>query len=419
MISLLGLIFLGTPCIAQHGRYPFQEISRAVNASELEWNIYGHREFKSISQSNNDFEIRFDVFAKWKDRMATVISKKDGKYEASFYHKQTESFPKFEQDSTTKYKGKWEKYNFKKFLINEANLDSIVEQLLAHQICTLPDQNKIYKTGFLSPYLINYKINGKIGSFSFGSPENPIRENPDEPVYRHYKAILDIFFKLTNPMYNQVWADVKEAYRKEQLDTIFLRSPNSEGHSVYIDKNKYDDDYHNKLTDLDDTIADQDYLKKFNQLKQLKRAPANQIFFGKLPRHWIPLYWYKGAYYLYWPSNRVRKRLSIYENTIVINEMERTVRSLNKVSTKDNKIFEVSATNVDGEKADFKIRLIPYPLGIGVFEDLFGKGSKVLMLDAKYAAFHLVIVNHTPKHMEPEFMFEEPDYQELLNPKRK
>ena len=417
--SLLGLVFFGPSCIAQQARYPFQEITREVIAPEIEWNIRGHREFKSIAQSKSDFEIRFDVFAKWHNRMATVITRKDGKYVANFYHKQTESLPKHEQDSSIKYKGEWERYNFKKFPITQVNLDSLVEQLLTHQILSLPDQSKIYKKGFLSPFLVSYKVNGKVGSFRFGSPEDPIREHPDEPVYQHYDAILNMYGKITTPMYRQVWADVEEAYKKEQLDTIFLRKPHSEGHSVYVDKNKDDDDYHNMLTDLEDTIADQDYIKKFHQLKPFKDSVANQISIGKLPRHWIPLYNYKGNYYLYWPSNRVRRRLSIYGNTLVFNDMERSVSSLNKVSTKDNKTFEVRTTKVNGSQADFKIRFIPYPMGIAVFEDFFGKGSKMLMVDAKYAAFHLVIVNHTPKNMEPEFIFEDPDYEELLNPKRK
>lgn len=418
-ISLICLFFLGTSCIAQEVRYPFKEITRVVIAPELEWSNQGQREFKSISQSKNDFEIRFDVFAKWNDRMATVITRKNGKYEGSFYHKQKETFSIYEQDSIVKYKGQWEKYNYKKFPITQANLDSLVEQLIKHQILTLPDQNKIYTKGFMSPYLISYKIGDKIGSFRFGPTADPIRENPNEPIYQHYDAILKMFFKIITPMHKQVWADVEDKYRKEQLDTVFLRKTHADGHYVYIDKNKYDDDYHNNLTNLDDTIADQDYIKKFHQLKQFRQSSANQISIGKLPRHWIPIYWYKGNYYLYWPSNRVRKRLSIYKNTVVINEMERSVRSLNNVSIKDNKTFEVSTTNVNGGKADFKIRFIPYPLGIAVFEDLFGKGSKVLMVEAKYAAFHLVIVNHTPKHMEPEFIFEEPNYEELLNPKKR
>jgi hypothetical protein len=381
----------------------------------MEWNNRGHLELKDISQSIHDLEIRLDVHAKWNNRMIIQIIKNAGKYEGYFYHKRTESFYTPEQDSIIKYKGKWEKYNFKKFRLTDANLDSVVKVLMAHQITTLPYQNEIYKKGFLSPYFIRYKIDGKARSFQFGSPEAPMREFPDEPVYQHYNAVLKTLFKMVDPMYAQIWKDVHLQQEKEESDTVFLRKPNAEGHSVYVDKGGDDSPYFARLKNLDYTKADKAYLRGLKLLHKYKQPQRQPIDLGKLPRTWVQLHMYKGKFYVYSASNGSKLKIALNDSTTIVKEMESSVRLINDVHQKDKSIYQVSTTDFRGRTSLFQIHLIHRSRGIAVFEDYFGKGSHVLMVATERAHRFPMVINYTPNHMEPEFLFDAPDFKQLLS----
>jgi hypothetical protein len=206
---LLTLLLSLNICSAQEKRYPFEELKPDCVCHEFKWTNRAELELRDISQSVNDMEIRLDIYPKWNERMIVVISRNEGKYEGYFYHKRKENFRILERDSMIRYKGKWEKFNFKKFRLTEVNLDSVVKVLMIHQITTLPNQKEIYKKGFLSPYVLSYKMDAIIRSFRFGPPKYPMKEFPDEPVYRHYDGVLKTFFKMVAPMYAQIWKDVQ------------------------------------------------------------------------------------------------------------------------------------------------------------------------------------------------------------------
>jgi len=414
-VLLLTILLSLNICSAQERRYPFEELKPDCVCPDMEWNNRGHLELKDISQSVHDLEIRLDVHAKWNNRMIIQIIKNAGKYEGYFYHKRTESFYTPEKDSIIKYKGKWEKYNFKKFRLTDVNLDSVLKVLMAHQITTLPYQNQIYKKGFLSPYFIRYKIDGKTRSFQFGSPEGPMREFPDEPVYRHYDAILKTLFKMVDPMYAQVWKDVQLQQEKEERDTIFLKKPNAEGHSVYIDKNWKESPYFARLTSLDYTNTDKAYLVDIKALQKHKKAERQPIDLGELPRNWIRLHMYKGKFYLYSPSNGSPLRIALNDSTMIVNEMERTVDLVNNVEQTSKYVYSVNVTNFKGQSYMFQIHLIDPARGIAVFENTFEKGWYSLMVTAEQAHRFPLVINYTPNHMEPEFVFDTPDFKELLS----
>lgn len=415
---LLAILLSLNLCHAQEKRFSFEEITLNCECPDFEWNSSSHRELKSISKSANDLEIRLDIFAKWNDRIINVISRKDGKYEGYFYHKQTETFPMYEKDSVIKYKGKWERYNFKKFQLEDINLDSVVKLLLSHQITTLPNQNEIYKKGFLSPYLLSYKIDGKTRSFRFGSPEDPMKEYPDEPVYRHYDAILKTFFSMVTPMYSQIRRDIQLKNEKEQRDTIFLRKPNTEGHAVYVDKDGEKSPYFTELTNLDYTRTDKSYRQSIKELLQYRKTPNKNISFGDLPRNWVQLHVYKGRFYVYSPSSGPQRRISLNDSTMIVQEMERSLRLMNDVQQNGKNIYQVSTTDYKGKTRSFQINLIHKSRGIAVFEDYFGKGSHALMVTIERASRFPLVTNYSPNHIEPEFVFDTPNFQELLNPEQ-
>jgi hypothetical protein len=409
----LAILLLFNRSHAQDKRFPFEEIKPDCECPDMEWNNRGQLELKDISQSAHDLEIRLDVHAKWNDRMIIQIIRNAGKYEGYFYHKRTESMPMFEKDSLIKYKGKWEKYNFKKFRLTYVNLDSVVKVLMAHQITTLPYQNEIYKKGFLSPYFIRYKIDQNTRSFQFGSPEDPIREFPDEPVYRHYDAILKTFWPLITPMYLQIWKDVDLQQQKEERDTIFLRKPNAEGHSVYVDKDR-DSPYFEVLKNLDYTKADKDYVRSMKALQKYKKVAGRKVDLATLPRNWVQLHLYKGKYYVYSPSNRTQLRVSLNDSTLITKGMERRVDLLNDAQQTSKFVYEIAATDYKGQSDSFRIHLINKSRGIAVFEDLFEKGSHILMVTIERADRFPLVTNYTPNHMEPEFVFDVPDFGGLI-----
>ncbi|RZK25152.1 MAG: hypothetical protein EOO43_06245, partial [Flavobacterium sp.] len=364
---ILGILLSLNFCYGQEKRYPFEEISLNCECPDFEWKNM-HRELKNISQSANDLEIRLDMHAKWHNRTTTLITRNKGKYEGAYYHKRTESFLTLEKDSLIKYKGKWEKYNFKKFKLEHVNLDSIVEVLLSQQIKTLPNQNEIYNKGFMTPFTISYKIDGEMRSFHFGHPDDPMREYPDEPVYRHYDAILKTFFAITDPMYRQIWNDIKLQNEKEQRDTIFLRKPNSDGHSVYIDKAGRASPYFTILKNLDYTYADEQYNLDIKALWKFRKPALKPVNLGKLPRNWVPLHMYKGKYYVYSPSNRTQLKISLNDSTLISKGMERSLDIIDNVHQKGENVYEVMTTDYQGQIRLFKIHLIDKYRGIAVFE---------------------------------------------------
>jgi hypothetical protein len=414
----LAVLLSSKICYTQEKRYPFEEIKPDCICPDFEWNNRGHLELKDISQSVHDLEIRLDVHAKWHDRMIIQIIGNAGKYEGYFYHKRTESFYTHEKDSIIKYKGKWEKYNFKKFRLTDVNLDSVVKVLLAHQITTLPYQNEIYKKGFLSPYFIRYKIDGKTRSFQFGSPEDPIREFPDEPVYRHYDAILKTFWPLINPMYIQIWKDVELQQKKEERDTIFLRRPSAEGHSIYVDKDARKSPYFRWLKSLDYTNADKDYARSMKELQKYKKNDGKKADLSTMSRHWVQLHLYKGKYYAYSPSNRSQVKISLNDSTLITMGMERRVDLINDVQQTEKNVYQISTTDYKGQSGSFRIHIIDAYRDIAVFENLFEKGSHLLMVTAERADRFPLITNYSPNHMEPEFVFDVPDFKGLMNPER-
>jgi len=397
---------------AQDKRYAFEEIKPGCDCPEFEQGITGF-DLKSVSKFS-DFAIVFHINATWYDQMRVTIVRKDGKYIGNFYHKMADNFQTPISLSTNPY-------NYKKFELDQGKLDSIVHQLLAHQITTLPMQRDIYKKGFLTLYHISYKMAGEKGSFSFGPPADPMREYPDEMVYQHYDAILNMFWNLISPMYNQVRKDISqelEAYRlKEERDTIFLRKPNAEGHAVYVDKAGDESPYFATVTNLDYTLADKSYLRAVKALKKYNKTVSQSARPQDLPENWVQLHVYKGKYYVYSPSNGDQLKLSLNDSTMIVKEMKRSVRLISDVQQMDKNIYQIQTIDKNGLTLPFKIQWIHKSRGIAVFEDLFGKGSQVLMVSLERADRFPLVINYSPNHMEPEFVFDIPDYHALLNPK--
>lgn len=206
--------------------------------------------------------------------------------------------------------------------------------------------------------------------------------------------------------------------RLEERDTIFLRKPNAEGHSVYVDKDE-DSPYYAVLKNLDYTKTDKDYVQSVEELQKYKKTDEKKADLGTLPRHWVQLHQYKGKYYVYSPSNRTQLKISLNDSTLITKEMERRVDLLNNIHQVRKFVYQISTTDYKGESRSFRIHLVNESRGIAVFEDLFEKGSHILMASTEWIQRFPLVINYTPNHMEPEFEFDEPDFEGLINPEGK
>ena len=131
----------------------------------------------------------------------------------------------------------------------------------------------------------------------------------------------------------------------------------------------------------------------------------------------MQLHVYKGKYYVYSPSNGDQLKLSLNDSTMIVNDVKRSVRLISDVQQKSKDFYQIQTIDKSGQKHPFKIQWIHQSRGIAVFEDLFGKGSQVLMVSLERADRFPLVTNYSPNHMEPEFVFDTPDYHALLNPK--
>lgn len=413
-LHLILVSFFGSS-YGQVKRYAYEEITTGCNCPEFEWNGLG-RNLKDIKASDNDFEIRLIISPEWGYRSTTVISRKNGRYEGHYYSQKKNDLMILEDDSLIKYKGKWEKYNYKKFSLARYNLDSIVKVLMGKEITKLPNQNEVYRKPFLTIFTIEYKVDGNTRSYRFGPPKELIQEFPDELIYRRYDAILDIFSEMTNPMGRQIIEDRNFEWEKEKRDTVFLRKPSANGHSIYIDKDEDGSPYFDKLTNLDYTIADKEYFKSVKSLLKHKQHSKDDINFGTMPRNWVELHRYKGEYYVYAPAKAKEVKVSFNDSTMIVQSAKKEVRLINGVQQIDKNNYSLKSMNSKGEIRSFKIHFIHRSRGLAVFENYYGKGLHMLMVSVENADRFPLITNHSPQHNDQEYRFEKPDFEKILNP---
>ncbi len=89
-------------------------------------------------------------------------------------------------------------------------------------------------------------------------------------------------------------------------DTIFLyRETNTAEyyhyHAIYIDTNHHSREY-NRLTDFKFGSYEDDFQSNYNSIKEIYPSGYKVKNKTNLPKNWLPVYKYKGNYYLYLPS---------------------------------------------------------------------------------------------------------------------
>jgi len=153
-----------------------------------------------ISDSENKIEIRFSTNFAWGySKRTTIVLSFNKEWTAIlYYHKQN-------QDSV-----------FTKEINKNVNLDTIFSRLVANNIFSLPDQNKLTmekcfyntETNVISSswiriidgasYVIEFKVGKSIRRYRFSTPHEYATEFPFIYELKCYSNIVDIFDELTN-----------------------------------------------------------------------------------------------------------------------------------------------------------------------------------------------------------------------------
>ncbi|TFF34326.1 hypothetical protein [Mucilaginibacter psychrotolerans] len=138
-----------------------------------------------------------------------------------------------------------------------------------------------------------------------------------------------------------------------------------------------------------------------------------------MPRDWVPLYLYKGKYYVYKPSEpgELARRI-ITDSTVVywwmdgpeVRPLQRAVKMKNGgLSLQNTLSFDMHASNLN-------IYVIDPKLNITVFEDTAMPDAYrySLYIPKESIKYFDLIVNYCETQKVGEFEFDKPDFKRLL-----
>jgi uncharacterized protein (UPF0333 family) len=206
-----------------------------------------------------------------------------------------------------------------------------------------------------------------------------------------------------------------------ETDTTFISREvtNNYYHAVYIEKNRKSKDYKNLLNfkmakwDADGYKENLTYLKKHEAIKT--KVLVN------LAKEWMPLYKYKGKYYIYSPSEwgNIDRRI-LTDSTLIYWSMESPTPAPFQVVKKINQhtyFIQSKAFYLDEKPfSKLTIHIIDVKKNITIWESTLSNGSKHygLYVARQNAANFDMIVNYCNEHKVMEFQFDQIDYLALL-----
>ena len=215
---------------------------------------------------------------------------------------------------------------------------------------------------------------------------------------------------------------VIEGFSQKQLnDTIVLKRSVADPirSKVFIDPDK-NSKYYKQLSYFG---YDNNYFSEM--VKILEDSAGRQGQVNKLPglpKKWLPLYLYKGKYYVYAPCDGIYiYKIMITDEYVCETEVGGLYpREFNSLKMIDQTSYINSETNYMWNEKDLHINIIDNQKGIAIFSTTRIEDSSIhyrLMVDANKIKLFPVIKNECLGGKEPEFDFEEPDFEKLLDKK--
>ncbi|MBK9284771.1 MAG: hypothetical protein IPM51_10725 [Sphingobacteriaceae bacterium] len=186
---------------------------------------------------------------------------------------------------------------------------------------------------------------------------------------------------------------------------------------VFVDPNKNS----KKYSYLTDFSYDKAYFAEtVKSLKDtVKKTPkANKL--PLLPKKWLPLQLYKGQYYAYYPCDGINdyKVLITDEYICQTDAMGMYAAEFNSLKMVDELTYINSEKNYYWDEYNLTINIIDKPKGIAIFTSKRSKDNSLhhrLMVDATKIKSFPLIINFCPGGKEWEFIFDTPDYVNLLD----
>jgi hypothetical protein len=241
-----------------------------------------------------------------------------------------------------------------------------------------------------------------------------------------FVALLASFVTGTN--YRKATLQAARRHDVRQTDTIFISREKSKDyyHKVYIEKNRLSPFYKDLMDFKMEKFELEAYKQNCLELKKHFPSHLKKYDLTGLPKEWIPLYKYKGKYYIYYPSEEGNMgRRIITDSSMVYWFMDgpdpEPILSAKKIN-ENNWYLDINSycKNISGLKdrpdAKLTIHIIDPKNKIAVWED--ASQPKVdryeLYVPKIYAKNFDMIVNYCLQNKTEEFEFDNIDYPTLL-----
>lgn len=210
--------------------------------------------------------------------------------------------------------------------------------------------------------------------------------------------------------------------KMKPADTTFLLREDKKEfyHAVFIDKNRESKVYKRLLDfkyDHDDSIA---YNENYKILKVKFKKPLKKYDVAALKQGWLPLYAYKGKYYLYAPSDwgNAGQRI-LTDSTLIYWGMEgpdpKPLLSFKKIN--DSKYSLTSQPFYQFVKhSNINIYIIDPKNKVAVWEDMALPADYRygLYVPVQYAQNFDMVHNYCKTDRMPEFVFDKIDFKALI-----
>lgn len=188
-------------------------------------------------------------------------------------------------------------------------------------------------------------------------------------------------------------------------DTIFLvkEKNDSDVHEIFIEPYKSSKNYKSIIS--------------FSSFP--KTSDKNRIIYKNLPQKWIPLYSYKGNYYVYLPCDfSFNQKISLYNKNIFFEDFELYSYHINLYQKIKNK-YIIHYNGFEKSKTKLEISIINKEKGIAIFKHIrnSNKIDYKLMVDSNKANLFPLIVNECKYNKTIEFEFDSLDFEKMINQK--
>ncbi|WP_121197150.1 hypothetical protein [Mucilaginibacter gracilis] len=209
--------------------------------------------------------------------------------------------------------------------------------------------------------------------------------------------------------------------KAQHTDTTFISRKKTKDYywAIYIEKNRQSKKYKNLLDFKMNKWDAKNYKESLDSLKKRKIIKIKAL--AGLPKEWLPLYLYKGKYYIYYPcewDNGDRRILT--DSTLVDPSMEgpipRPLQTVKKINANTYYLQLKAFYSIGPPISTLIIHIIDAKNNIAVWEDTSQQGPyRYGLYVAKQSAANFdMVVNYCDNNRVPEFEFDKIDYTALL-----